>query len=490
MRILFYFFFALSLAACSLNARGQYTQSIDSPTQIQNQSVMVYSTITPSAVVTPTPISTQAPTVTPIPTMSCLIDGTIFTEANHNSDGSYMFPVEISKIDKPLDQWTEAEKVQIVDAAGNPIYDGVRTIVNSRWVSENMLKYVATWEGKGCGFGLMFTNQNDDFVWATNILGNPMDRPDGNGVGFGVQIIPNPGIEGHLELIVGKEQIVVWIGGADQIIRMYDPMTQTWELSPGTPVPAPYELTSEQLVEKQLYGSGFEIVSQYRGMQVDFTFVTSDAQLKLYGVSRGCMINQELGKWGASAEERIAKAVYLGHYLGYLRYKGLREPQFSFDEYMSVMISGQNMSYSLYGVRIGQEDGEFMVDPNKPVEFIITDGSIDDPNGRGTARGAPGSTMGYIQLENGGMRIVIGFQYKYKSILILCTEESNDIGNMLMDLGVFSEFLTGKIQIVSFRSYYPNTDKEMGNTLSDRNTCSGQELTYEAWSKCELLTSP
>jgi hypothetical protein len=136
----------------------------------------------------------------------------------------------MSKIDKPLNEWTQAEKTTIVDAAGNPIYDGVRAIANSRWVSDNQLNYGGTWIGRECGYGLMFNNIEGNKVWATNVLGMAMGRPDGNGMGIGVQSIPNPGIEGHLELIVGREQTVVWVRGSDQIIGRYNPVTQTWSI--------------------------------------------------------------------------------------------------------------------------------------------------------------------------------------------------------------------------------------------------------------------
>jgi hypothetical protein len=190
-------------------------------------------TITPPPTLTEIPTVTETPTVTPSPTESCMINGTVFAETNRHPDGGYIYPVEMSKIDKPLNQWTPEEETQIVDAAGNPIYDGVKAIADSPWVADNKLDYVATWVGKGCGYGLLFEDREGQPVWATDDRDRAMGRPDGNGLGAGVQEIPDPPVDGQTELIVGKDQTLVLVRNTDQIIGRYDPVTQKWEIFTG-----------------------------------------------------------------------------------------------------------------------------------------------------------------------------------------------------------------------------------------------------------------
>jgi hypothetical protein len=108
------------------------------------------------------------------------------------------------------------------------------------------------------------------------------------------------------------------------------------------------ELSSEQLAEKKFVGSGFELKTEFQGIPVDLTVVTSKGNLQQYHQTRGCMPNQEMVKYGASAEDRMAEMVFLGHYVGYLRYKGLAETQYTFEQYMADLKAGGDLSYSIY----------------------------------------------------------------------------------------------------------------------------------------------
>jgi hypothetical protein len=77
------------------------------------------------------------------------------------------------------------------------------------------------------------------------------------------------------------------------------------EQSTQAPTEAPFrpnELTREQLAEKKLYGSGFELKTQFQGMPVDITVVVSDAVLKQYNQTEGCFPNQEMKKYGHQLE--------------------------------------------------------------------------------------------------------------------------------------------------------------------------------------------
>jgi hypothetical protein len=79
----------------------------------------------------------------------------------------------------------------------------------------------------------MFADQEGQRVWATNNLDMAMGRPDGNGLGAGKQEIPDPPIDGRMELVVGKQQTLVLAREADQIIGKYNPVTQKWEIFSG-----------------------------------------------------------------------------------------------------------------------------------------------------------------------------------------------------------------------------------------------------------------
>lgn len=221
-------------------------------------------TVIPSPTLTETPLPSETATVTPSPTESCIINGVTFTEANRHPDGGYRYPSGMSKIDKPLNQWTQAEKTTIVDATGNPIYEGVRAINQSAWVRENNLNYAGAWIGRGCGYGLMFNNDEGNRVWATDNLDRVMGRPDGNGLGAGVQEIPNPPVEGRQELVVGKEQTLVLVRNIDQIIGKYNPVTQKWEIFSGfeaTSTPPPEVINYPGVTDPITWGRAVDLAA-------------------------------------------------------------------------------------------------------------------------------------------------------------------------------------------------------------------------------------
>ncbi len=457
----------IAMVACGKEITGQIILPTTEPS-VTSGVIYPGETITLTSTLKPLDSPVPLETITPTPQESCLIDGTVFAEGNRHPDGGYRYPADMSKIDKPLNQWNQAERTTIVDAAGNSIYDGVGYIANSGWVSDNKLNYAGTWIGRGCGYGLMFEDQNGQDVWATNVLGMAMGRPDGNGLGFGAQPIPNPGIEGRMELIVGREQTAVWVRGTDQIIGKYDPVTQVWNFEQAyrpTEAYELYELSSEQLAAKHLYGSGFEINAEYEGVPVNFTAVTSEGNLIRYNQTRGCMLNTEMAKYGYPAEDRIAKMVFLGHYVGYLRDNRLSETQFTFEEYMANLKAGRDMGYAIYGIKTDQDTGEFLVDPLKPVEYVVTE-SETDPNGRGTALlNDNASRRGYIQLENGGLRIIQQLAGSASNMFNFCIVTGNELSTSLLSLGGELGALQGWGQFTYPGFVYPITKVELENTV-------------------------
>jgi hypothetical protein len=204
-------------------------------------------------------------------------------------------------------------------------------------------------------------------------------------------------------------------------------------------------LSPEQLAEKHLYGSGFEIKTEFQGIPVDLTIVTSNATLAQYNQTRGCMPNQEMVKYGASAEDRMAEMVFLGHYTGYLRDRGLTEGSYPFTQYVADLTAGKDRSYILWGVGLDQSIGEFRVNPLKTVEYVTTNAEVDpDGNGRGIGlHGDNISRFGYQQLENGGVRIVEAIRSDYKNYRAFCNGSCMALSASLIFLGVRLEFLKG-----------------------------------------------
>jgi hypothetical protein len=247
---------------------------------------------------------------------------------------------------------------------------------------------------------------------------------------------------------------VVWVSG---------------EYVPRVVLPAGvHELSFEELVAKKLFGSGFEINAEYEGIPVNFTSVTSEGKLRRYHQTRGCMLNTEMAKYGYPAEDRIAKMVLLGHYIGYIREKGVSETQFTFKAYMADLNLGRNMSYTIYGVRIGQDDGYFVVDPLKPVEYVVTE-SMKDPNGRGTVLlNDNASRLGYMQLlGTGGLRIIELKAGSDASMLNFCMASADEMAAHFISLGAELGYFGGSGQLTWPGFRYPITKKELYDTLTD-----------------------
>jgi len=233
-------------------------------------------------------------------------------------------------------------------------------------------------------------------------------------------------------------------------------------------------LSPEELVEKHLYGSGFELTTEFQGVPVNLTVVTSNATLAQYNQTRGCMPNQEMQNYGASAEDRMAEMVFLGHYVGYLRYSGSTEAGYPFSQYIADLNAGKDRSYTIWGPRLDGSDGEFMVNPLAPVEYVTTNAKVDpDGNGRGTAQMTDNvSSLAYQQLENGGLRIVQDIGSAYKDYSTFCFFSSSKLNTSLLSLGVPSfDFLQGHIPLMP--PVYPDTNTKLIGLFVDREINTG-----------------
>jgi hypothetical protein len=230
-----------------------------------------------------------------------------------------------------------------------------------------------------------------------------------------------------------------------------------------TPEPTnPAELSSKQLAEKKLVGSGFELKTEYQGIPVDLTVVTSKATLTQYKQTQGCFPNQKMKEYGASAEDRMAEMVFLGHYVGILRDRGLTEVGYPFTQYIADLKAGADRSYSIWGPRLDGSDGEFRINPSSPVEAVFTNSVVDpDGNGRATAWEGDYGRLGYQQLENGGVRIIQVVGNTYRDYSTFCGESTSKLASVLLILGSPINQLKGNIQLRINRSDYPTTYDRM-----------------------------
>lgn len=236
-------------------------------------------------------------------------------------------------------------------------------------------------------------------------------------------------------------------------------------------------LSPEELAEKKLYGSGFELITDFQGIPVDLTVATSKATLAQYKQTQGCMPNQEMVKYGASAEDRMAEMVFLGHYIGYLRDRGnMKESSYPFEQYIADLKTGTDRSYSIWGPRLDGSDGEWRINPIAPVEYVVTTEKVDpDGNGKGTTLG--GGPFGYQQLENGGLRLVNVIGYTTPEYFQLCMASVDGINNMLWYLGADLETLQGKWQLSLRGDLFPISQQKLRELVFD----------YPTWNKSNHL---
>ena len=241
-------------------------------------------------------------------------------------------------------------------------------------------------------------------------------------------------------------------------------------------------LSPEELAEKKLYGSGFELKTDFKGIPVDLTIVTSKATLAQYKQTQGCMPNQEMVKYGASSEDRMSEMIFLGHYIGYLRdHDNMKESSYTFEQYIADLKVGADRSYSIWGPRLDGSDGEWRINPLAPVEYVVTTEKIDpDGNGRGTSLEGGGSSTGYQQLENGGMRIVraIGSD-PYAEYFRLCVTSASDFANNLWYLGSDLETLQGRWQLSLSGDLFPSSQIKIRELMFDFTTWNNSNRLIE-----------
>jgi hypothetical protein len=159
----------------------------------------------------------------------------------------------------------------------------------------------------------------------------------------------------------------------------------------------------------------------------------------------------------------MAEIVLSGQYVGYLRFSGLTEAGYPFEQYLADLQAGRDRSYTTWGVRPGQDDGEFRVDPRAPVEFVATNAKVD-PDGNGRTTGFVGlEGNGFQQLEKGGLRAVFMFGTEFENYFNFSRNLSASFMTPFLYLGSHRESLQGKMPL-----YYPEEYPATLNRLNSK----------------------
>jgi len=205
-------------------------------------------TFTP--VIAPPPATDAMPVEASATLQTCVLDrDDLFAVKGPN--GGALVPGEniIASLDSPL-KWDEKEKSNIVGVDGQPVWPGLMAIGESEWAVGNRLDSVGAWAAVGCGVRQIFRDEVGRLVWATVV--DPLTGqevvsglPDGNGVGTGVDEIPNLGAPGEPYLVIDKDGVVLaWKSGIE-LGWLYDEVRKVWmPFVPFTETPVPSDTST------------------------------------------------------------------------------------------------------------------------------------------------------------------------------------------------------------------------------------------------------
>jgi len=235
--------------------------------------------------------------------------------------------------------------------------------------------------------------------------------------------------------------------------------------------PTVHALTSNELAEKGIAGTGFEIIDKFQGViPLDITVVISKTIQDQYGRVRQCVLNPDMAKLDPtrSAEERAEETALLGFYMAYVRDHGYTENSYTFDKYLSDLSAGKDMSVNMYGEKLDGTIGTFKTKPGV-IEFIgIAPGaaSYGDPiltNSLAYLRNG----YGYQELKDGGMRIVYTIPDEDNDLLFcgsLTTNYEGGFGKM----GYPMEGIRGGYKFYGVPTdTFPKTVDRLNNTVGD-----------------------
>ena len=174
--------------------------------------------------------------------------GVLFSTASKNSEG-----IDIAKFRKgimqllpPPGSWTAAEKTNIVDANGNPIYESmlrIAQLVSQRFGSELTPLGVVVGDGAA-----MFYGKDGKPVWING--DGKYARADANGLGTKYDTIPTAPFGAKIEVAVSNGCTIVMATRGDRAVAMYDPVAKVWRefvLPTASPIPGINDVTKEKV---------------------------------------------------------------------------------------------------------------------------------------------------------------------------------------------------------------------------------------------------
>jgi hypothetical protein len=235
--------------------------------------------------------------------------------------------------------------------------------------------------------------------------------------------------------------------------------------------PTVHALTSDDLTEKGIAGTGFEIIDKFQGViPLDITVVISKTIQDQYGRVRQCILNPNMAKLDPtrSAEERAEETALLGFYMAYVRDHGYTENSYTFDKYLSDLSAGKDMSVQMYGEKLDGTIGTFKTKPGV-IEFIGIapgSGSYGDPvltNSRAYLL----NDFGYQELKDGGMRIVNTIPEE-DADLAFCSELNIEYEGSFGKMGWSIKDLKGDYPMYGGPTdTFPKTVDRLNNTVGD-----------------------
>jgi len=157
--------------------------------------------------------------------------------------------------------------------------------------------------------------------------------------------------------------------------------------------------------EKGLNGYAIEATGYVQGLETTFIFVTVpgvSAEIEKIGGVSPIHLNEKVAN--PTASDRLAEAVRLGDYLGYLEDAGLGEDQYPFTTYIRDLKDGKDRTYKILCTNRGLY-GEFTVDPMKTHQIVWTVEATDPLHGKATMD-FWGMAMGIVPLPDGGVRFI------------------------------------------------------------------------------------
>lgn len=351
-------------------------------------------------------------------------------------------------------KWTVDEKRALVDSSGNSIAPLIDDLKDQIAEIDSNVSVVAVWSSSE-GYVLQLQVNGKD-VWAVARNGLLQYRPDqlvdtilgdSEGDTDEFRILPDPPVEGEKRYVVtGGCGVLGVFDKKGNMVAMYKPLTNEWVMltgdnaaqafgTPATPLeqlasatPLPPEpsptleeapatsaekngysiLAQTEMQEVGLMGDGIRVQTEYEGLPVDVVIVASPSIQRYFDGHAGYGLNSKLIDNEITGSQRLAQAVLLGHYRGYLEDAGKTSDKYMFEQFVADLKAGKDRSYYIWGNadKDIEISGRQKVNPLAKTEIVFTNEIISD-NGNASIYVTQDFRIGYYVDNNRGLRLVI-----------------------------------------------------------------------------------